>query len=167
MESGKLERFVEAIAAQPVYYQWYKDEFPIAGAFMPGLVIDNFSEKDKGVYFCQVSATCGTVNSNLITVDMFPNDVPDPISAGGITIRPNPVGGSSEIIFENEQQAEVQIRIFNMLGACAAKLYSGTKEKGAVSVAFRPSEHKLSPGMYMVIVDVNGRKLAKAVIVNW
>lgn len=166
MQTGKLELFVEAIGAEPVYYQWYKDEFPVSGGLMPSLTIEDVTTEDMGVYYCQVSSACGTLNSNPVTVDIFPNEVPELLSGGDLLVKPNPVSGYSEIIFENGKPSQVTCNVFNMIGSSTVKLFEGWKEKCIVSITFNPGEHKLAPGMYIIIVDINGKKLAKPVIVR-
>jgi PKD repeat protein len=166
METGKLELFVEAEGTEPVYYQWYRDEFPVAGGNMPTLTIENVSKVETGTYYCLITSACGSAKSKPVEVDIFANSVYDDLLSGDFIIKPNPVNDNSEILFELNSDANVECKIYNLLGTNSGLIFSGRKDSGRTSILFNPKDYGLAQGMYIVVLEINGKKLAKPVIVG-
>lgn len=66
---------VSAEGTEPLSYQWYKDGAPIGGAVNSEYSLSDISNPDEGMYYCIVSNTEGSEESNhaqLIVVDAPP-----------------------------------------------------------------------------------------------
>lgn len=67
---------VQAGGAQPLYYQWYYNGNPIAGAVSSNLTLVNLSTNQSGVYTATVSNLLGTVSSDPATLIVSPRILP-------------------------------------------------------------------------------------------
>lgn len=53
-----------------VGYQWYKDGGVVLGENGPAISLDNVSELDAGEYFCRVSNTCTSIDTQTVVVNV-------------------------------------------------------------------------------------------------
>ncbi len=56
----------------PLHFQWYKDGTAMPGKIWPDLWISNTGAGDEGVYYCEVSNECSTVQSDAVQLYMAP-----------------------------------------------------------------------------------------------
>ncbi len=73
-EGNSAEFEVIAEGTEPLYYQWYHDGEPIAGATEATYTIDMAGTDDAGEYYVQVANVCGSVTSDTaeLTVHVRP-----------------------------------------------------------------------------------------------
>lgn len=67
---------VQASGTGPLSYQWYKNNIAIAGEVNPTLVLLNTTNADEADYKCVVSNSCGTVESDVATLEITAGIVP-------------------------------------------------------------------------------------------
>ncbi len=62
---------VSASGTAPLTYQWYKGSSVISGATASSYLIGSAASSDASTYYCKITNSCGTVNSNsaIITVN--------------------------------------------------------------------------------------------------
>lgn len=93
-------------------YQWYQYSNPIIGATDDTLIIYGVTAGDEGKYFCEVSATCITVESDMadLTIVTGINE-----TEAGIKLYPNPVNDILTLKMENSGR-KINVKIFNYNG---------------------------------------------------
>lgn len=70
-----------------------------------------------------------------------------------LLVFPNPVRDFASVNFNLNENADVNIQLFDMLGQSAMEVFNGNKYPGYHQVDFNPSS--LSPGTYFVRITVN------------
>lgn len=70
-----------------------------------------------------------------------------------LTVFPNPVRDFAAVNFNLNENADVNIQVFNMLGQSAMEVFNGNKYPGYHQVDFNPSS--LSPGTYFIRITAN------------
>jgi len=81
-------------------------------------------------------------------------DVKDPtVVFDELTVYPNPVRDFASVNFNLNENADVNIQLFNMLGQSALEVFNGNKYPGYHQVDFNPSS--LSPGTYFIRIAAN------------
>jgi len=162
----KITLFVEASGADPLYFQWYKDEFPLTGKDDRELEIETGSGADvEGIYYCTVANPCNSLTSDTIFVEKTLG-AEDDSYPGIFTIKPNPVSNSAEIEYTISSPAQVHFFIYDMLGSKIGTLTPGVANQGAYSAVFRPADYSLAPGLYMIVLDAGSQRFTKPVIVR-
>jgi len=84
-------------------------------------------------------------------------------------IYPNPASTASVVTYEIPLTGTVNISIWNMQGQRMAFINEGIKAKGRYTVALnRPSFNfnRLTAGNYVMMIDVNGKRMKKQFIIN-
>lgn len=88
---------------------------------------------------------------------MHPSEVTDIEDAipvfDELMVFPNPVRDFASVSFTLNENTDVNIRVFNMLGQSAMEVFNGNKYPGYHQVDFDPSS--LSPGTYFVRITAN------------
>jgi len=70
-----------------------------------------------------------------------------------LMVFPNPVRDFASVNFNLNENADVDIKVFSMLGQSAMEVFKGNKYPGYHQVDFNPSS--LSPGTYFIRIAVN------------
>jgi len=81
-----------------------------------------------------------------------------------ISVYPNPITDQSIISFELEQASEVNMVLFTIDGKHVKTLLSGNKIAGQHQVSM--IDHQLDPGMYLVIIKIDGEITTRKVVVE-
>jgi hypothetical protein len=89
LESFRIEpRISTPPAGQTFYFQWFKNDVEIPGAFGRNLFINQASESDEGVYRIEAYSEAGVLKAKPITLQV--NDVPRVVSSpSNVTVNPN------------------------------------------------------------------------------
>lgn len=105
------------------------------------------------------------INNSIVTaVAPVSND----ISNMEVNIVPNPVYSSARIVYTLPENGTVNISVIDMEGRKVANLYSGFKTKGVQTMALSSNglnTAQLGKGMYLLQIQVNGRKRIEKFIV--
>ena len=71
VNAGNNAAFIIQVGGSlPMTYQWYKNNIAIAGANTASLIILNSTNADEADYKCVVSNACGTIESEVATLDI-------------------------------------------------------------------------------------------------
>ncbi len=76
---------------------------------------------------------------------------------------PNPFAGATTIAFSLERPYPVRLRVFDLLGRRVAELASGTYRAGAHTLEW--DARALSSGVYFAVLEANGSRLSKRMVV--
>ncbi len=87
---------------------------------------------------------------------------PQIISGEGVQIYPNPFATSFDLTINAKQDVKAQVAIFNSLGSKVTERAGINVNKGFNKIHFDGS--KLSKGVYMVEINMNGEKTVKKII---
>jgi len=104
-------------------------------------------------------------NQTITSIDDLRPDFTD----RSMIIYPNPANTGSVVTYEIPLSGTVNISIWNMQGQRVAFLNEGIKAKGRYTVALnRPSFNinRLTAGNYVMMIDVNGKRMKKQFIIN-
>src|SRR5688572_11855233 len=103
IETDLLTMHVAAIGSLPIYYQWFFENAPIAGATATNFAIASVSLTNSGSYYCVVSNYGGQATSEVATVTVSP--VPTHPGALDIFYKPNTNGWnvSDLIVLEDDK----------------------------------------------------------------
>lgn len=73
---------VKASGSEPLSYQWFRDDLPVAGATSPHLVLPGVAAADAGGYRVEVRNAAGSISSPparlAVTADSLPSGLVDP-----------------------------------------------------------------------------------------
>jgi glycosidase len=95
-------------------------------------------------------------------------DLRPDFSEQSLIIYPNPVISSATVAYEIPVTGKVDISIYNLQGQKMISLFSGVKPKGKHAFTWNASDSwakKASTGQYLLILDVDGRKMKKQFII--
>lgn len=96
------------------------------------------------------------------------HDIRPDYSSKSLIIYPNPVNQFSKLVFELPVTGNVEASIWNIQGQRISEQRLGIKPKGRHEVAIQsfPNLHSISSGQYLLVLDVNGRKMSKPFIIR-
>ncbi|WP_412060213.1 hypothetical protein [Rubrivirga sp. IMCC45206] len=102
-------------------------------------------------------------------LEIPPDPVPPPpplppVYAFALDVQPNPIGTSAEVRVQLSEAGAVRLRLVDALGREVAVLATGDREAGPFAV--RLDAAALAGGVYVVVLDVDGRRLARTVTVT-
>jgi hypothetical protein len=95
-------------------------------------------------------------------------DLRPDFSDQSLIIYPNPVVSSATLAYEIPVTGKVDISVYNLQGQKLATLYNGVKPKGKHAFTWTASDSwakKASTGQYLLILDVEGRKMKKQFLI--
>jgi hypothetical protein len=122
-EGENFELNVEAVSFDTIHYQWFRNSVLLPGYNSKNIIKTNAELNDAGIYYCEITNICGTVNSENINLTVTPTtDVTD--IRLELAIHPNPATEYIEIAVDinptvNRRVDEgSEIKIFNTLGEC-------------------------------------------------
>ena len=150
---------MSATGITPGYsYQWKRFGVPIAGATSA-----NFYAKQTGNYRCEVTNAGGCINqSNLISIVNGTSCRIMQEQSSDLSVYPNPAKNSFTVSFNDiGNEIPVSMELRNLQG----QIVETRKLNGIADVQFNVS--KLSPGMYMIRVMLEGGDVVeKSVVVE-
>lgn len=76
--------------------------------------------------------------------------------SASLTASPNPYQDYTNLVLALEEDAEVTLEVYNLLGAEVTTLASGAMQKGRYNYQFSAADHGLGTGVYLVRLMVNG-----------
>jgi glycosidase len=85
-----------------------------------------------------------------------------------IMIYPDPVNSDAEVIFDLPASGKVNVTAYDMQGRMVGNVSGGIRPKGRNMVSFGSMGWRIpewKTGMYILVIDVNGRRLKKQFIV--
>jgi hypothetical protein len=90
----------------------------------------------------------------------FPLGVEEVKNVGIIGTYPNPASISQvqKIEYSIKESANVTMKVFNAIGQLVAQPYSSYEVEGVHTIHWNPSNHSLTPGMYIVEVASEGSR---------
>jgi hypothetical protein len=97
------------------------------------------------------------------------DDLKPDYSDQSLIIYPNPVTSSASLVYEIPVTGKVSISVYNLQGQKLANLFSGVKPKGKHTLTWNTTTSwhvKASSGQYLLILDVEGRKMKKQFIIT-
>ena len=97
------------------------------------------------------------------------DDLRPDYSDQSLIIYPNPVLSSATLVYEIPVTGKVDITVYNLQGQKMATLFSGVKAKGKHSFNWKATDSwakKASTGQYLLILDVEGRKMKKQFVIT-
>lgn len=62
--------FSVAASGSGLTYQWFHNGGPLAGATSETLTLNNITSANQGGYFCRVTSSCGSTNSNFVSLNV-------------------------------------------------------------------------------------------------
>jgi hypothetical protein len=139
--TGEKFRFtVSATGAQPLSYQWMKDNSALHRFTDTTLIIPEAEPENSGQYFCMVSNECGSCSSDTAVLYVLNNTFMNQkfSNSGLVAIFPNPA--VHYITLEHQFAGSFEVRIFDLLGNLVLK----EMNKKQISL-----DH-LSPGTYIL-----------------
>jgi hypothetical protein len=96
------------------------------------------------------------------------DDLRPDFSDQSLIIYPNPVISSATLAYEIPVTGKVDISVYNLQGQKIMNLFSGLKPKGKHVFTWSVSDNwakKSAAGQYLLILDVEGRKMKKQFII--
>ena len=101
------------------------------------------------------------VNPSVVT------DIPEPSTKGTITdksifdykLYPNPVNEYTTIEYSLNDQSNVSIEIFDLLGKKIANVFEGKQNAGTYKVLYEPNS--MTNGIYLCKVSINNNSVVK------
>lgn len=96
------------------------------------------------------------------------DDLRPDFSDQSLIIYPNPVISTATLAYEIPVTGKVDISVYNLQGQKIINLFSGVKPKGKHSFTWSASDNwakKSAAGQYLLILDVEGRKMKKQFII--
>ena len=97
------------------------------------------------------------------------DDLRPDYSDQSLIIYPNPVLSSATLVYEIPVTGKVDISVYNLQGQKMATLFTGVKAKGKHSFNWKATDSwakKASSGQYLLILDVEGRKMKKQFVIT-
>lgn len=96
------------------------------------------------------------------------DDLRPDYSDQSLIIYPNPVLSSATLVYEIPVTGKVDISVYNLQGQKMATLFTGIKAKGKHSFNWKATDSwatKTSTGQYLLILDVEGRRMKKQFVI--
>ncbi len=84
----------------------------------------------------------------------------------GLSIYPNPMDDAGVIAYTLTQNADVQIKIFDMQGRVVKSYFNGVQGAGSHVHAIETSEFKASAGLYIVNLVINGKSYNRPISIK-
>lgn len=136
-------------------YQWYRNGVALPDARMSTLMVAAASSGDVGTYFCSITSSCGTRNSDTVQVGMITTSIDE---------RTDRVGGLGLLSIDRdnaevrlrlvlESESPVHVRAIDISGRIVAEALYGAFEPGPHEL--RLSTGGLPQGRYQVVVVTN------------
>jgi hypothetical protein len=121
-------------------YKWYLNGVLIAGA-----TTNSYQPSTDGIYKVSITGTNGCVSVSDDFVKQSPSNTKQLRIAGKLQVFPNPARDVLNIVFENEGNRKLSLKLFDMQG----RLYLSETMSGTLH---RISTSRLPGGVYQVII---------------
>ena len=76
-ESSDIDFMVNALGSNPISYQWFDVNGEMSGITNDTISITDINTADAGYYYCELTNTCGTVQSSYKTLSVNENPIID------------------------------------------------------------------------------------------
>jgi hypothetical protein len=86
-----------------------------------------------------------------------------------LIIYPNPASSSSVVAYEIPETGNVNISVWSMQGQRVGSFNAGTKPKGRYTIPLNTPSfniNNLSSGNYVMMIDVNGKRMKKQFVIG-
>lgn len=159
-----------ADGAEPIYYQWYKDGYPITGANWITYIKDNLSDSDAGEYRCKIWNECGDVwtRTCLVTVTYAQitglGNTGEPAIFALNTPEPNPSRGQTKFKCSISGNSEIRINLFDQTGKIVSEIFGGMLQTGEYSFDIDFEKLDLPQGVYFIVMSANKELFYRKVI---
>jgi PKD repeat protein len=87
------------------------------------------------------------------------------VSAIDLNVYPNPMSSHGIVSYFIEKNEEIQLSLFDLQGR-RLKVFSNGMQQGLINQAIDITDTKLSTGLYLIQLTVNGKLYTKPIIVN-
>ncbi|OYU94536.1 MAG: hypothetical protein CFE21_16165 [Bacteroidetes bacterium B1(2017)] len=140
-------------------YQWYYNNQAISGATSQtyGLTL-------KGSYFVKVKNALGCESVQSDTVQFIPTGIHELNELSSFSIAPNPYTEATKISIGLNQNANVSIEVFTLLGERVQTIENGNLKPGSYEYSFGAKSQGYAAAVYLVKVTVDGKTLVKRIL---
>lgn len=129
------------------------------------LEIEDYQNKKISMISVDANSVGGCVSSPISIITGLEEELNPTISdVASVSIVPNPASGLANIIFKLNQDSEVNLCVFDVLGNKAAEVVKGFYPMGSTSISFDTGA--LSAGYYILRMQTVAGTVAKVMIVN-
>jgi glycosidase len=93
------------------------------------------------------------------------DDLRPDFSAQSLIVYPNPVVNQAAVTYEIPESGKVEISVWNLQGQKMATLFNGIRAKGKHTLVWNKTQLQYMPassGQYIMIIDVDGKKMQRA-----
>ncbi len=163
-KDDELVLTVEADGVEPMEYQWFKDGNELLGETEAEFRKQFAADADAGDYYVAITNSCGTVESDIITVTVeaqTPNSVVER-NIDGIKLyanTPNPFSESTQIRFGLERPADVIITLTDGFGRELGTMINNGLSAGVHTIELSASDYNLSSGTYFYTIITGDKTL--------
>lgn len=168
-EDDLLELIV-ATSGENVKYQWYFDGIAIDGADEDVYIIDEVKPENAGEYYVTATNACGTIKSNVTTITVTPKSTTSAEdylsfvnSLEGPT--PHPVSSISEIKFNMNNSANVEVALVDINGKKLEVLFDGMANTGVNVLKLDVEKLNITSGTYLIVLTSNNQTITQTITV--
>jgi hypothetical protein len=136
-------------------YSWYKDDTIIINEINNILNIDSATLVNEGLYVCNLTNVCGTVQSDPIVVVISADNVDEITIDENILLYPNPTTGKINIDADNV----IKVEVINLQGK---QMYLFENKSGVNEIDLS----NIEKGMYVIKITTNKGIGVKTVILE-
>ncbi|HRK04310.1 MAG TPA: T9SS type A sorting domain-containing protein [Chlorobiota bacterium] len=150
---------VAATGAGTLQYQWYKDGTELTGEVAPTFTKPNVVATDAGRYWVRIRTACGDTFSDTTTVaTSLVSSVYDALLdvVTNTSLAPNPSSDAAEFSFDLLRTSHVTISLLDASGRQVVQVMDAELAAGPYVRTINTS--MLASGMYVVVVNVDGRR---------
>ncbi|MFN4083422.1 MAG: M43 family zinc metalloprotease [Bacteroidia bacterium] len=83
-----------------------------------------------------------------------------------LMVVPNPFSDATSVMYTLNENANVNITVFDMLGKQITTVFSGKQQAGDHVVEINKNQHNLNTGMYIVNTEINGQVISNKIVVQ-
>jgi len=83
-----------------------------------------------------------------------------------LSVSPNPFSGQATLSYTLDDNSDVQMEVYNLLGEKAVTLTDDKQSRGTYNFVFEPAKYNLKAGIYMVKLTINGKSTVQKIITN-
>ena len=156
--------------SEELLYQWFFNNQAIAEETQSILFIDDSKPENSGEYYCAITNSCGTLNSDIANVTVTPKQISsvDDSNLNGLSlslISPNPAANIAYYTINSLNDSEITIRLIDAQGNLISNLFTGMIFKGSVTNYIDVNNLSLSNGTYFVVLQNNSQNIISKFVV--
>lgn len=167
-DAGKDAEFSIAANDDGTYtYEWYKEGDNTVLGNSATLTLTAIDTDDAGRYYCDVTNDCGTVASEFAELIVTASSQPLSVKFAEkfeLSNSPNPFNDETTISYTLENNANVQLKISDATGRGLYVMNIGPKAKGQHSITLDGNKLRLSSGVYIYTLIVDGESVTGKMI---